>query len=148
MGRLDKFLRLSATDRRLLVKAMLFVWMVRMGLWLLPFRIVRRLLARLTHGSTGAPASDCTLVNRIVWAVTIASRYVPMATCLTQALATKMLLCRYGYPASVHIGVARSEGGQFQAHAWVESNGSVVIGGSEAALKRYTLLMTSDGDLE
>lgn len=148
MGRVDKFLRLSPTDRHLLVKALLVVWAIRVGLWLLPFRVVRRLLARLMHGSTGAPASDGTLVNRIVWAVNVASRYVPMATCLTQALVSEMLLRRYGYPASMHIGVARSEGGQFQAHAWVESNGSVVIGGSEAALKRYTLLMTSDGDLE
>ncbi len=73
----------------------------------------------------------------------IASRYVPAATCLTQSLATKVLLSRQGHQASVRIGVARSEAGQFQAHAWVESNGRVVIGGPESHLKRYTPLLAS-----
>jgi hypothetical protein len=45
MGLLSKFLRLPAADRRLLVKGMLWVWMVRIVLWLLPFRLVRQLLA-------------------------------------------------------------------------------------------------------
>ena len=138
MAQLNKFLRLSAADRRLLVKALLLVWAVRLGLWLLPFRMVRRLLLRLAKGLSRDEASDCTMVNRIVWAVTRTSQYVPAATCLTQAIATKVLLGCYGHHVNVHLGVARSEAGQFQAHAWVESKGNIVIGGSELFLKRYT----------
>jgi hypothetical protein len=51
-------------------------------------------------------------------------------TCLNQALAAQMLLAQRGYPALLHIGVAKGKEGQFQAHAWVESEGKVVIGGS------------------
>jgi Transglutaminase-like superfamily len=51
-------------------------------------------------------------------------------TRLNQALATQMLLARRGYPALLHIGVAKGKEGQFQAHAWVESEGKVVIGGA------------------
>ena len=51
-------------------------------------------------------------------------------TRLNQALVTQMLLARRGYPALLHIGVAKGKEGQFQAHAWVESEGKVVIGGS------------------
>jgi hypothetical protein len=85
------------------------------------------------------------LVERIAWAVSVTRRYVPAATCLTQALVTKFLLDRYGHHAIMRIGVRRSDSGLFQAHAWVESNGKVVIGGSES-LKHYIPLAASDGD--
>lgn len=144
MERVSKFLRLPVSDRRLLVKALVLVWAVRVGLWLLPFRMMRQLLARLGREPAGAQVESWSLVNRIGWAVRLASRYAPAATCLTQALVTKVMLSRQGYPASVRIGVARSETGQFQAHAWVESKGSVVFGGSEVSLKHYTVLTALD----
>ena len=59
---------------------------------------------------------------------------MPAATCLTQALVTKLWLARTGHHATVRIGVARSDGGELQAHAWVENSGTVVIGGSESSL--------------
>ena len=68
-----------------------------------------------------------------------ASRYVPRATCLTQALTMQVLLERAGYDARLRIGVARGDEGQFQAHAWVESQDGIVIGGSD--LGRYTGLL-------
>ena len=40
----------------------------------------------------------------------------------------------------LHIGAVKDEEGKFLAHAWVESEGRVVIGGHE--LERYTRLMT------
>jgi hypothetical protein len=51
------------------------------------------------------------------------------------------LLARRGCHATVRIGVARSETGELQAHAWVEVDGSIVIGGSESQ-KHYTPLAT------
>ena len=61
--------------------------------------------------------------------------------CLTQALAGQVLLERYGYPALVHVGVTKkAKNGTFQAHAWLESDGKVVIGESEVA---YVLLTTT-----
>lgn len=147
MGQLNKFRRLPAADQCFLVKAILLVWMVRVGLWLLPFQAVRRLLSRLAQRSASSLAGNDVPVSRVVWAVTIASQYVPAATCLTQALATKMLLDRYGYRATVRLGVARSEDGQFQAHAWVENNGAIVIGGSELLLKHYTPFPSSGDEI-
>lgn len=68
------------------------------------------------------------LPEHLAWAVTVASRFVPGATCLPQALAGKALFRLEGYAADVHVGVARTPDGQFQAHAWLESGGRVVIG--------------------
>ena len=83
--------------------------------------------------------------DRVVWAVVVASRYVPMSTCLTQALAAQVLLARRGYSAHLHIGVAK-EGAEakLKAHAWVESDGKVLIGGSEPG--RYTHLLALEGE--
>ena len=70
--------------------------------------------------------------EQLAWDVGVVSRYVPRATCLTQALAGQVLLERYGYPALVHVGVTKEEGkGTFQAHAWLESDGKVVIGANQ-----------------
>ena len=57
---------------------------------------------------------------------------MPRATWLTQALAVQFLLTLYSYPAVVHVGVTKEEG-LIQAHAWLESDGKVVIGESEVA---------------
>jgi hypothetical protein len=70
---------------------------------------------------------------------------VPAATCLTQALATQVLLDQRGQTARTRIGVVKGEDGQLQAHAWVESEGVVVIGGSESEIKQYTPLLALDG---
>lgn len=136
LGKL-RYLRLA--DYRLLTESMLLVGAIGMGLRLLPFPTVRRLLTRLAKPSAASPKTQLSSTDPIVWAVTVASCYIPQATCLTQALATKVLLGRRGYPTVVHIGVARSETGQFQAHAWVESKGRVVIGGLVTQYTRFPI---------
>jgi hypothetical protein len=143
--RLHKFLHLPPWDRRLLIKATMTVGAVRMGLWALPFRILRRIVSTTTRAADEVQTADLTTINRVVWAVWTASRYVPAATCLTQALATQVLLGRRKQPACLRVGVAKGEDGQLQAHAWVESDGVVIIGGSESELGQYTPLLTVDG---
>lgn len=139
MGRMHKFLRLPSTDRRLLVQSAFLLGTIRLGLWLLPFGTLRRLLARMTQVTNQAS------MDRVIWAVAAASQYVPLVTCLTQALATQALLGRCGHPASLRIAVARSEEGGLHAHAWVESHGRIVLGGLED-LSRYTPLPPLEGE--
>lgn len=133
-----RFLHLPALERWLLVRAALLLGVLRLGLWLLPFQTLRRLVSTFTASSRRVRDAERLSRERIVWAVETAARYVsPTATCLTQALAAQALLARRGYPAVLHIGVAR-DNNELQAHAWVESEGEVVIGGFE--LERYTPL--------
>jgi hypothetical protein len=145
MERLRKFLCGPAADRHLLITAMVLVGTVRVGLWLLPFRVMRHLLARLAQKNSELQRGALVSIGRVVWAVTVASRYVPAATCLTQALATQVLLCRRGFAAKVHIGVAWGEMKEFRAHAWVEYQGRVLVGGSEA-VSHFTPLLSLGGD--
>jgi hypothetical protein len=108
MERLHKYLCLPATDRRLLVKSALLLWVVRLGLCLLPFQTLRGLLVGMARRPFGSKETEPASVDRIIWAVAVASPYVPEATCLIQALVTQVLLRRRGHAASLHIGVART----------------------------------------
>ena len=133
MSKVRRFLSLTPVERRRLLRAFLIVASVRLGLWIIPFPRFQKLLARVSVSSTtnGRPAQPTPA--QLARDVRIVSSYVPRATCLTQALAGQAFLAHYGYPAVVHIGVTTSEGDAkaFQSHAWLESDGSVIIGEPE-----------------
>ena len=68
-----------------------------------------------------------------------ASRAIPgMKNCLVQAVAAEAMLIQAGYPCELRVGVAKKGPDELIAHAWVESEGRVVIG--EFELDRYTPL--------
>jgi hypothetical protein len=121
-----KFTSLPSSTRILLCDALLTVVWVRIGLSIFH---VPRLPKR-------APIAD-QIVDpaTIAWAVKTASRLVPRSVCLTEALAVQRLLAARGQGSSVHVGVNHVEtvdkaGAEFQAHAWLEYNGSTLIGAS------------------
>jgi len=60
--------------------------------------------------------------------VSFVSRFVPFATCLPQALAAMFLIRSRGQYSDLKIGVAKGEGKDFRAHAWLETNGRIIIG--------------------
>ena len=127
--------------RYLPIRTMCLVWTVRLTLWLLPFHIVCGHIHRLNEKHGKRKSTENRHLSVIAHRVTRVSRYVPKATCLTQAIATMILLYLKNYPATLRIGVARNNEGRFEAHAWVESEGSVVIGGSKTNLySKYSLL--------
>src|SRR5215207_6673 len=142
MRYLHKFLSLPVVEQWLLIKAALLVGSTRLGLKLLPFRVLRRLVESLSRPIVSLPASVRFSAEKVAWAVDLVSRYVP-ATCLSRALAAQVLLARRGYPVLLHFGAVK-EGERFLAHAWLESEGQVVIGGH--MVEPYTPLGTLEGN--
>lgn len=132
MSRIHRFLAMTRAQQSLLAKAFLLVTSIRVALWVLRFRLLAPLLARFTSNPVGGGLADEATVERTVWAVTAIARYVPRATCLTQALATQVLLARQGEASELQIGVARDESLGVRAHAWLEHRGRIVIGGASA----------------
>jgi hypothetical protein len=139
MRQIRKFLSLSTADQSLLLRSVFVLGMITLGLRVLSFQTMQRLLIGPRHKAARVHAADQPSADRIAWAVRVASRYVPAATCLPQALAVRMLFKQQGYPARLHIGVAKGEREQLEAHAWVESQGRIVVGNSQD-LSRYTPL--------
>lgn len=107
------------------------VW-VRWSLWRRPYATVRADLRRRHLPSEfRASSGERTLAGdprALAWAVRAAARRVPRASCLTQSLALEALLAQAGHRSTLRIGVARKNDGTFEAHAWVESEGRVLIG--------------------
>ena len=130
-----RFLRLPAPQRAILLRTVFTLWSARLATWLLPFPTGRRLLV----GSRRATNPTLTR-DQVGWAMRHAQRVVPQATCLPQALAAEALLTRGGLPADLRIGVRKDAGGKLLAHAWVESEGRIVVGDLPGGVDAYTRL--------
>ncbi len=133
MSRIGKFIVLNRSDRTLVLNTIAPIVAMRIAMWTMPFERVNRIadamsrpVRRTSRAGTPVPLPTA---RRIAWAVAALSRVVPGAgNCLVRALATGIVLKRYGYPAELKIGVMKPAGGRLEAHAWLESGGSVVIG--------------------
>ena len=128
---LRTLLALRPTEIRLLAAALPLVAATRAALCVLPSRSIVRGVAKLP--AHPAPPSTATATPaEVAWAVEAASRLVPGATCLTQAVAARLLLHRHGHAAELCVGVGHYDHGGFRAHAWVEHRGRVLLGGSSS----------------
>lgn len=123
----------------LLAEALIVVGVTRVGLWSLPSRTVLRTVNRHVARNLGRRRSPPDQgVRQLARAVETVSRFVPQATCLTQALSAQVLLSRRGYASDLRIGVTLGLTGDFAAHAWVETAAGPIIGARD--LQRYTPL--------
>jgi hypothetical protein len=136
MQALRRLLAVKPTDWLILLKALAVVGVMRLLLLVLPYRKIRPFLP---SGETGASA-PADVSRRVAWAVRNASRLVPGAACLPQALSAQYLLARKGFASRVRIGVRKGASEGFAAHAWLVSGEHVVIGGTRAELARFTPL--------
>ena len=137
-----QFAGLTPRERSLLLRTVILVATVRLALWIMPFRAVRKL-------STKRPATSAKLgaipLKRLSWAVQAAARRIPAASCLTQALALQYLLARAGHTAELHIGVAKDVARGFQSHAWLEYRGQILLG-DNGELEHYSPILALKED--
>jgi hypothetical protein len=132
---------LPITEQQIIIKAFFLLSIIRLGMWLVPFRTLHKTLGRLypspvTSKAQSPSPEQVQSAKKISWAVRASSRYVPSATCLVQALTLQCLLSRAGIHSDLAIGVARGDESGIAAHAWLEIDGTVIIGGEER--DRYT----------
>lgn len=125
---LDRWRRLDERERRLLLEALAALARARLTLWLRPFSATWRDLTGPTPRPMSVADADPVDPALVTLAVRRASRVIPASTCLPQALATYSMLTRRGILAEVRIGVAKDGRRGFEAHAWVELDGAVLIG--------------------
>jgi hypothetical protein len=93
----------------------------------LPFRRVVELTDRIPARAQPAPDPE-----RLSWAVgAVGRRLVRRNRCLVEAVALASVLRRVGTPATIRFGAMRMDG-RFEAHAWVESGGRILIGGEHS----------------
>jgi hypothetical protein len=138
--------RISAGDWRLLACVRVMQALALAAVGCAPIPTVRRWLARLRPlaRACAGPVSE----GRILWAIDASARYrAATSTCLTRALAAEWLLGSAGAPRTMVIGVARPGGGVIHAHAWLERDGRVIVGGADAT-RAYVPLAAWGGRTE
>jgi hypothetical protein len=120
-----QFRALDASDRWLTIEAAVLMAAVQVGLRTLSFGLLRQALDVVKRRS-GVRHSQ----SRIGWAVNAVGRRLPGRTCLSEALAADVMLCRRGYASSVRLGIRKTRGASNapEAHAWVECGGTIVTG--------------------
>lgn len=118
----------SWSDRWVLLQAWCLLLCVDVGLRVLPFRWLRRLMTPGTSGeSESHPDEDVALtIRHLAWLVRIAGQnhLYPM-TCLRQSLVLQWLLDRRSVRTSLRVGVQR-DGDGIAAHAWLEHAEGVI----------------------
>jgi hypothetical protein len=120
--------RSMADDIVLFARACTYCVAVRIALWMMPTRALLRLVHRRVEEVAGLDGSAGSAAQRIAWSVRAAGRRLPYTTCLVEALAAQLLLARRGVHSGLRIGVQRDDEGRFEAHAWVDVKGEVIVG--------------------
>lgn len=141
---LRRWLALSPRDRRLVAAAAVLLVCVQVGVRALSYRRLRRCLALLPSQSSADDTELDEVGGAVRWAVDVADRRTPgAARCLERALVAERLLVRRGQDATLRFGIDGAVPGA-TAHAWVESDGEVVVGGGN--LDEYAVLERWDVD--
>ncbi len=145
IGALARFARLPLPDQTATIEAFAQLLVARARLSVLPQAKVSEWVSPMMRpASRDAPMKptgvDAT-VERIRLAVQRASRRVPGATCLVQAIATQHMLHSRGVQSRIRIGVEKSDG-KLGAHAWLTVDDKIVLGGADASARFVELRRT------
>jgi hypothetical protein len=140
---LYKLFRLRWKERSLLIYTFAVMSFIRLGLRFLSFRSLWEWVEKLSQ--LRLLRLQDRSVQKILWAVEVSSFYMPgQVLCLARALTTQIVMRQFGFSPELRIGVAKGEGGNLDAHAWIEYEGKVAIG-HLADLSRYVLLPSLKG---
>lgn len=129
-SRLHRHLRRPPHEHWLITKVVISTIFVRMMLPIVPIRHLMRIAGDAGVKAPRVQPRDRAGDKKIIpWAAAgTAKRLLRDRPCLTQALVVKYYYGRRGIPAVLKLGVNR-DAGKLLAHAWVESEGDVVVGG-------------------
>ena len=138
MGKLAKARELSGAEWLLLLKVFALLPVVRLGVKLLPLKTLLSVFRGKQSRNGQETGEDLIGPDRLAYLVEVASRHhVLKPTCLEKSLVLYGILRRRRVEADLRIGTTKKDG-RFQAHAWVEHRGQVLLGGP---VERYSPLL-------
>ncbi len=150
-SKLARLGNLSAAEWRWLLAALVLLPMAGLSLRFSSYQRTRALLKRWVVSENqsrksmvdGKSTTD-PVALQVVRMVSVAAHHGPYrANCLRQALVAWALLQQHGFPTELKVGVKKDLEG-FAAHAWVESNGRIILGGEDSVRLYYSLLSVKD----
>ena len=125
--RIRRFSALGRSARGLFLRAFVVLPLIAVSLRWRGFRKTKALLQYfipLTYGSQGPEAQACASLTAQM--VRAAARHgIGNPSCLEVSLVLWWLLARQGIASDLRVGI-RTDGGKFEAHAWVECGGATL----------------------
>ena len=132
-----KWLRKPVIEQCLLMEALLLQAAVRLALGFVPFAVLRAGLHRMAT-ALHARLRFSLDFDKLSGIVDTVQRHSPFkGTCLVNALFAQCLFEQFGHATTLCIGATRVSG-KFQAHAWVERDTKIVVGGPADVVGRYS----------
>lgn len=128
MNRLTRFYQMPLAHKILVSRIVGWLIWFRICLWVLPFKIAKKCLPYENPKGLPELILDQSVIQNVANLVKVLSHYIPMATCLTQALTTKTILQKLGQESNLRFGVYKNDQMKFGAHAWIEINNRIIIG--------------------
>ncbi|MCE5344142.1 MAG: lasso peptide biosynthesis B2 protein [Eubacteriales bacterium] len=139
--KINRFLRLTPGQKRLLAEAFAMLGVSRLALLLLPFKRFAPLLGKPVEDAYVADAQQMDIAKKVGWAVRAASMHTPwQSKCLAQAMTAKHMLNRRKIHNTMYLGLARDDSGKMIAHAWVFYCGLPLTGATDT--QEYTVVST------
>lgn len=123
---IQNFFDLDRLDKFLILKTFFYSYLVRLLVWGLPFSYVLKISASMGKIEVIIIPAN---IQKIIWAINCTDNLVLKSTCLTKAITAQILLSQHNYLSIVKIGVLKNT--NFEAHAWVEVDGQIILGKSE-----------------
>ena len=115
-----------------------------LGLRFLNFQSLRSFLNRVIRVRTDPEIPIPIFHEQILWAVQVVSYFWPgSGGCLARAMTATFLLKKQGHPAHLRIGIAPTDGGEWEGHAWVECHGVTLHCGTDVS--RYVPFTALEG---
>ncbi len=130
------------TDKLLFLEAAFWLAISRLALLILPFRWVAPFLGQhMAISDENDESGDRKIEISISRAILTMSRHLPWeCKCLDQAISGKMMLQRRQIASTLYLGVAKNEGGDLNAHAWLRAGDIIILGGG--GLERFAVVST------
>ncbi len=138
MNKVKRIMGASTHEKTMAAQTLFWLWFFGLRNMILPYRVTKRWMSLEIADYSTARIQDELTIRKVTGLVRRLKQYAPRANCLTQALATKEVLRRYGQNANIRLGVVRSDI-SIDAHAWVEIEGRIVLG-KQPNNSRYSIL--------
>lgn len=137
MNRLFRIFELDLPEKIFLAHCILTLCAVRLALSMNSASLIAEKISRIEVAAEADPHT----AKLVAWGIGACAKFVPGATCLTQALAGQYLMARREFSSIVRIGIERRNHKEIRAHAWLLSGGFVVLGGRASDMSLYTNLV-------
>ncbi|MCP4100765.1 MAG: lasso peptide biosynthesis B2 protein [Lentisphaerae bacterium] len=129
MNLIRKFLKLSISNKRVLLEAVCFLFLAKILIVLLPYRFLKKFFGNYKLKCTESNFKRFEVEN-ISYLIQKVSNKLPIKfNCLNKAIAAKSMLKIRRINSTLYVGLSKNNKNKLIAHAWLMVNDIPVTGG-------------------